>query len=97
MSQVRLGIMQWEEKWKATMSERGGDVKIPDFWRVCLRVVAGGLLSDLGLHREASAGTCFTIASTALATRSHVLGYPVIACEAFFGWNTSQKADVRNV
>ena len=30
VSQVRLGIMQCEEIWKATMSERGGNVKIPD-------------------------------------------------------------------
>ena len=30
-SQVRLAIMQWEEKWKG---ELGGDVQIPDLWRM---------------------------------------------------------------
>ena len=31
---VRLANMQWEEKWKATMSEFGGDAKIPDLLRM---------------------------------------------------------------
>ena len=31
---MRLAIMQWEEKWKAMMSELGGDAKIPDLWRM---------------------------------------------------------------
>ena len=30
---MRPAIMQWEEKWKAMMSELGGDAKIPDLWR----------------------------------------------------------------
>ena len=34
VGQVRLAIMQWEEKWKAMMSELGGDAKIPDLWRM---------------------------------------------------------------
>ena len=34
VSQVRPAIVQWEEKWKAMMSELGGDAKIPDLWRV---------------------------------------------------------------
>ena len=42
--------MQWEEQWKAMVSERGGNVKIRGMWRMCLR--AGWLLSDLGVHRE---------------------------------------------
>ena len=33
-SQVRLAIMQREEKWKATMSELGGDAQNPDLWRM---------------------------------------------------------------
>ena len=33
-SEVRRAVMQWEEKWKATMTELGGDVKIPDLWRM---------------------------------------------------------------
>ena len=33
-SQLRLAIMQWEEKWKAMMSDLGGDAKTPDLWRV---------------------------------------------------------------
>ena len=33
VSQVRLAIMQREEKWKATMSELGGGAKIQDLWR----------------------------------------------------------------
>ena len=32
--QVRLATMPWEEQWKAMMSELGGDVKIPDLWRM---------------------------------------------------------------
>ena len=32
--QVRLAIMQWVKKWKATMSELGKDAKIPDLWRM---------------------------------------------------------------
>ena len=31
---MRLVILQWEEKWKAMMSAFGGDVKIPDLWRM---------------------------------------------------------------
>ena len=34
VSQVRLAITQWEDKWKAMMSELGGDVKTPDLWRM---------------------------------------------------------------
>ena len=34
VGQVRFAIMQWEEKWKAMMSELGGDAKIPDLWRM---------------------------------------------------------------
>ena len=34
VSQVRLAILQWEEKWKAMMSELGEDVKIPDLGRM---------------------------------------------------------------
>ena len=30
LSRLRLAILQWEEKWKAMMSELGGDVKSPD-------------------------------------------------------------------
>ena len=34
VSQVRLAIMQLEGKWKATMSELGGDANILDVWRM---------------------------------------------------------------
>ena len=34
LNQVRRAIMHWEEMWKAMMSEFGGDVKIPDSWRM---------------------------------------------------------------
>ena len=33
VSQVRLAILQSEKTWKATMSEIGGDAKVPDLWR----------------------------------------------------------------
>ena len=33
VGQVRLAIMQWEEKWKVMMSELGEGAKIPDLWR----------------------------------------------------------------
>ena len=32
--EVRLAIMQWEEKWKVMMSELGEGAKIPDLWRM---------------------------------------------------------------
>ena len=34
VSQVRLAILQWEEKWNTMVSKFGGDVKIPDLWRM---------------------------------------------------------------
>ena len=34
VGQVRLAIMQWEEKWTAMMSELGGSSKIIDLWRM---------------------------------------------------------------
>ena len=34
VGQVRLAIMQWEEKWKVMMSELGEGAKIPDLWRM---------------------------------------------------------------
>ena len=34
VGQVRLAIMQWEEKWKVMMSELGEGVKILDLWRM---------------------------------------------------------------
>ena len=34
VGQARLAIMQWEEKWKALMSELGEGAKIPDLWRM---------------------------------------------------------------
>ena len=34
VGQVRLAIMQWEEKWKAMTSELGGDAQNPDLWRM---------------------------------------------------------------
>ena len=37
-SQVRLAIMQGEEKWKAMMSAVGKDIKIPDMWRMSARL-----------------------------------------------------------
>ena len=33
VGQVRLAIMQWEEKWSA-VGDVGGDAKIPDLWRM---------------------------------------------------------------
>ena len=34
-SQVgEIGDLQWEEKWKAMVSELGKDAKIPDLWRM---------------------------------------------------------------
>ena len=33
-SLVRLAIMQWEERWKAMLSDLSGDVKIPGLWRM---------------------------------------------------------------
>ena len=34
VSPVRLAVMQWEEKWKAMVSELGTDAKIPDLQRM---------------------------------------------------------------
>ena len=34
VGQVRLAIMQWEEKWKVMTSELGEGAKIPDLWRM---------------------------------------------------------------
>ena len=34
VGQMRLAIMQWEEKWKVMMSELGEGAKIPDLWRM---------------------------------------------------------------
>ena len=34
VGQVRLAIMQWEEKWKVMMSELGEGAKIRDLWRM---------------------------------------------------------------
>ena len=34
VGQVRLAIMQWEEKWKVMMSELGEGAKITDLWRM---------------------------------------------------------------
>ena len=34
VGQVRLAIMQWEEKWKVMMSELGEGAKISDQWRM---------------------------------------------------------------
>ena len=34
VSQVRLATTQWEVKWKAMMSELGGDSWTPDLWRM---------------------------------------------------------------
>ena len=34
VGQVRLAIMQWEEKWKVMMYELGEGAKIPDLWRM---------------------------------------------------------------
>ena len=45
--------MQWEENWKAMMSELGKDVKIPDLWRmsalteICPRDVKEQMLTRL--------------------------------------------------
>ena len=34
-SQVgEIGDLQWEERWKAMVSELGKDAKIPDLWRM---------------------------------------------------------------
>ena len=51
---VGLAIMQWEEKWKAMMSELGGDAKIPDLWRmsalleICPKDVKEQMMMRLG-------------------------------------------------
>ena len=53
VGQVRLAIMQWEEKWKVMMSELGAGAKIPDLWRmsglleICPKDVKEQMLSRL--------------------------------------------------
>ena len=56
LSQVRLAMTQWEEKWKAMMSELGGDVKIPDQWecRLCPKDVKEQMMvmNEIGQNYE---------------------------------------------
>ena len=53
VSQVKLAIMQWEEKWKVMLSELGKDAKIPNLWRMsalvesCLKDVKEQILMRL--------------------------------------------------
>ena len=34
LAQLRIAILQWEERWKAMMAELGTDAKIPELWRM---------------------------------------------------------------
>ena len=58
VSQVRLAILQREENRKATMSALGGDVKIPDLWRMsallelCRKELMTMRLDEIGENLE---------------------------------------------
>ena len=58
VGQVRLAVMQWEEKWTVMMSELGEGAKIPDLWRmsalleICPKGCEGTDVVEVGRSRR---------------------------------------------